>query len=173
MIQDEAPIVVVNDASCLIDLRKARLLHLLVRLPYQLVIPLPVRESELIRFTPQEWALLDTGIATFDLPPERVAEAFAVKTEFPKLSANDCFCLVTTRCYDGAILLTGDRLLRGVAADDGRRVHGVLWVIDELKRLGMCGDDILAMALEIWRDDPTVRLPAAQLARRLALFRQA
>jgi len=169
--QNEAPIVVVNDASCLIDLRKARLLHLLVRLPYRLVIPLPVRESELIRFTPQEWALLDASIAIFDLPPERVAEAFAIKTSYPKLSANDCFCLVTTRCHDDAILLTGDGLLRGVAADDGCRVHGVLWVIDELKRLGLCGDDILAAALEFWRDDPTVRLPAAQLARRLALFR--
>lgn len=174
MTQNEAPtIVVVNDASCLIDLRKARLLHLLVRLPYRLVIPLPVRDSELIRFTAQEWAVLDAGMVIFDLPPERVAEAFAVKAMYPKLSANDCFCLVTTRCHEGAILLTGDGLLRGVAADDDRRVHGVLWVIDELKRLAICGDDVLAIALEIWRDDPTVRLPAVQLARRIAMFRRA
>ncbi len=173
MTQNEAPIVVVNDASCLIDLRKARLLPLLVQLPYRLVIPLPVRNSELIRFTEQEWAVLDAGIAIFDLPPERVSEAFAVKATFPKLSANDCFCLVTTRCYDGAVLLTGDGLLRGVAADDGHRVHGVLWVVDELKRLALCGDDILATALELWRDDPTVRLPAPELARRLRQFRRA
>lgn len=172
MTQSEAPIVVVNDASCLIDLRKARLLHMLVRLPYQLVIPLPVRESELIRFSPQEWAVLDAGITIFDLPPERVTEAFDIKTSHPKLSANDCFCLVTTRCYDNAILLTGDGLLRGVATDEGRRVHGVLWVIDELKRFALCADDILATALEFWRDDPTVRLPAAQLARRLSQFRR-
>lgn len=172
MTQNEAPIVVVNDASCLIDLRKARLLHLLVRMPYRLVIPLPVRESELIRFTAQEWAVLDAGMAIFDLPPEKVAEAFALKVRFPKLSVNDCFCLVTTRCHDGAILLTGDGQLRGVAADDGRRVHGVLWVIDELKRLALCGDDILVTALELWRDDPAVRLPAPELARRLRLYRQ-
>lgn len=170
MTQDEAPIVVVNDASCLIDIRKASLLHLLVQLPYRLVIPLPVRESELIRFTPQEWAVLDAGIEIFDLPEERVAEAFAIKTNYPRLSANDCFCLVTTRCHDGAILLTGDGLLRGVAAEDGRRVHGVLWVIDELKRLAICGDEILVAALEYWRDDPTVRLPEGQLVQRLALL---
>lgn len=171
MTQNEAPIVVVNDASCLIDLRKARLLHFLVQLPYRLVIPLPVRESELIQFTPQEWALLDASIAIFDLPPERVAEAFAIRTNYPKLSANDSFCLVTTRCHDDAILLTGDGLLRGVATNDGSRVHGVLWVVDELKRLALCDDNILAVALEFWRDDPTVRLPATQLTRRLALFR--
>lgn len=86
MTENEAPIVVVNDASCLIDLRKARLLHLLVQLPYRLVIPLPVRDSELIRFTAQEWAVLDASITIFDLPPERVSEAFAVKANFRKLS---------------------------------------------------------------------------------------
>lgn len=171
MTHGPAPVVVVNDASCLIDLRKAQLLHLLVQLPYRLVIPLPVRESELIRFTPQEWALLDAGIEVFDLPPARVTEAFAVKAAHPKLSANDCFCLVTTRCHDDAVLLTGDGLLRGVANADGRRVHGVLWVIDELHRLALCNDETLSAALELWRDDPTVRLPAPDVVRRLQLFR--
>ncbi|WP_370677425.1 type II toxin-antitoxin system VapC family toxin [Pleomorphomonas sp. PLEO] len=167
MTDDAAPIVVVNDASCLIDLRKARLLHLLVRLPYRLIIPLPVRESELISFTPQEWAILDSGLEIFDLPSDQVGEAFGVKAVHPKLSANDCFCLVTTRCHQNSILLTGDALLRGVAIQDGRRVHGVLWVIDELKRLSLCGDGVLATALQLWRDDPTVRLPVEEMAQRL------
>ena len=51
--------VVVNDASCLIDLRKGQLLHVLSRLPYRFIVPLPIRESELLDFTPQEWAILD------------------------------------------------------------------------------------------------------------------
>lgn len=167
MTHEAAPIVVVNDASCLIDLRKARLLHLLVLLPYRLIIPLPVRESELICFTPQEWAILDSGLEVFDLPPDRVGEAFLVKAAHPKLSANDCFCLVTTRCHQSSILLTGDALLRGVATQDGHRVHGVLWVIDELKRMSLCGDGVLATALRLWQEDPTVRLPAQEVAQRL------
>jgi hypothetical protein len=48
----------------------------------------------------------------------------------------------------------------------------VLWVVDELKRLALCGDDVLATALELWRDDPAVRLPAPELARRLRLYRR-
>lgn len=167
-----APIVVVNDASCLIDLRKARLLHLLVQLPYRLVIPLPVRETELLDFTPQEWAILDGGMAIFDLPPDRVAEVVALKASHPKLSANDCFCLVTTRCHDGAILLTGDGTLRRVASDDGRRVHGVLWVVDELRRLALCGNDVLALALELWRSDPAVFLPFGEIELRLRSLRR-
>jgi len=165
--QDQAPTVVVNDASCLIDLRKAKLLHLLVQLPCRLVIPLPVRESELLRFTPQEWAILDAGIEVFDLPPELVTEAVAVKAEFPGLSPNDCFCLVTTRLYENAILLTGDGQLRSVASNDGRRVHGVLWVVDELRRLALCNDAVIIEALEGWRDDPAVRLPPSEITRRL------
>lgn len=166
MTQDNAPTVVVNDASCLIDLRKARLLHLLVQLPFRLVIPFPVRVSELIRFTPQEWAILDAGIEVFDLPAELVAEAIAVMARFPGLSANDCFCLVTTRRHENAILLTGDGQLRSVASNDGRRVHGVLWVVDELRRLALCDDAVIVQALEIWRDDPAVRLPLVEITRR-------
>lgn len=166
-------IVVVNDASCLIDLRKARLLHLLVRLPYRLMIPLPVRKSELLDFTPQEWAVLDGGVETFDLPPNLVADVFTLKAVHPKLSANDCFCLVTARCHDGAILLTGDRLLRRIATDDGRRVHGVLWVLDELRRLAICDDDVLIGALDLWHGDPAVFLPVDEIQRRLRSLRRA
>lgn len=167
MTEDRAPTVVVNDASCLIDLRKAKLLHLLVQLPVRLIIPLPVRASELIRFTPQEWAVLDAGIEVFDLPPELVKEALDVMRAFPGLSSNDCFCLVTTRRHENAILLTGDGQLRSVASGDGRRVHGVLWVVDELRRLALCDDSVIVEALEIWRDDPAVRLPKTEIIQRL------
>jgi predicted nucleic acid-binding protein len=171
--QGAASIIVVNDASCLIDLRKARLLHLLSRLPYRFMIPLPVRASELLDFTPQEWAILDAGMETFDLPPARVSEAFEVKAIHPKLSANDCFCLVTTRFHQNAILLTGDGLLRRVARKRGLPVHGVLWVVDELLRLALCEADVLIGALEIWRHDVAVFLPASEIERRLRPLRLA
>ena len=168
-----ATTIVVNDASCLIDLRKGRLLHVLLKLPYRFVIPYPVRHSELLDFTPQEWALLDgEGMETLDLPPERVSEAFAVKVTHPKLSANDCFCLVATRSFDGAILLTGDGLLRRVAGEDGLRVHGVLWIIDELKRTALCGDAVLVAALETWEEDASVFLPEAEIESRLRGLRR-
>jgi predicted nucleic acid-binding protein len=164
---------IVNDASCLIDLRKGRLLHVLLALPYRFVVPLPVRASELLDFTDQEWRLLsDGGMETFDLPPALVAEAMRVKARHARLSANDCFCLVTTQSHENAILLTGDGLLRRVAEEAGARVHGVLWVIDELARAGACRPDLLASALERWRDDKTVFLPAVEIERRLRTLSQ-
>jgi predicted nucleic acid-binding protein len=129
--------VVVNDASCLIDLRKGQLLHVLLQLPYQFIVPLPIREEELLDFTPEEWRVLeDGGLTTYDLSGEEVALVMALKREHRGLSANDCFALVTAAKQENGILLTGDNQLRKVASSKEVRVHGVLWIIDELLAAG-------------------------------------
>ena len=51
--------VIVNDASCLIDLRKGGLLGVVCDLPYRFVIPLPVRASEVPGVPEAEWQALD------------------------------------------------------------------------------------------------------------------
>ena len=62
--------VIVTDASCLIDLRKGGLLGVLGNLPYRLIVPLPIRASELLDFSDQEWRPLDAqGMITHDLTP--------------------------------------------------------------------------------------------------------
>lgn len=160
--------VVVNDASCLIDLKKAALLHVLLRLPYQFVVPLPIREDELLDFTEQDWRMLeDGGLTTYDLPGEEVARVVALKREHSRLSANDCFAFVTTTCQENGILLTGDNLLRKVATARAVRVHGVLWIIDELHATEACEVELLVSALQIWRADDAVFLPAAEIDKRL------
>lgn len=164
--------IVVNDASCLIDLRKGQLLHVLLRLPYRFIVPLPIRVEELLDFTPQEWRMLeDGGLATYDLPGDEVAQVFAIKREHSGLSANDCFALVTATCHKNGILLTGDANLRKVAIARNVRVHGVLWIIDELRAAGACEADMLISALELWRDDHAVFLPPAEIENRLRHLR--
>ncbi len=160
--------VIVHDASSLIDLRKGRLLQVVLKLPYRFVIPLPIRRCELLEFTARDWRMLDDGgVVTFDLPPDRVGEALEIRARHPQLSANDCFCLVAARCHDQSILLTGDKQLRRAADRSGLSVHGVLWIIDELNAAGVCADDVLIRALTIWQADASVFLPAADIDRRL------
>lgn len=164
--------VVVNDASCLIDLKKGQLLHVLLRLPHRFIVPLPIRKEELLDFTPQEWRMLeDGGLATYDLPGEEVAKVVALKREHRRLSDNDCFALVTTTCQENGILLTGDGLLQKVAAARAVRVHGVLWIIDNILAAGACETGLLVAALEIWQDDGAVFLPAAEIGMRLCRLR--
>lgn len=162
--------VIVNDASCLIDLRKGQLLAVLPGLPYQLVIPFPVRASEVLHFSDEQWQHLDDhGLITHDLTPAEVGQALALAERHRALSANDCFCLITARVR-GGILLTGDGHLRRVATDEGLRVHGVLWVIDELAAAGACPASLLVEALQTWQNDRTVFLPRQEISKRLASF---
>lgn len=154
--------VIVNDASCLIDVRKASLLHAMLDLPYRFVVPYPVRASELLDFTPQEWRMLDDGgLITHELDGDAVAEATRIKARYPRLSARDCFCLVSTSHFESALLLTGDRQLRQAGAEMRIRVHGVLWLFDELAAAQAAPMDLLRSALSVWQDDPTVFLPTA------------
>ena len=77
---------------------------------------------------------------------------------------------MATQCYEDGILLTGDGLLRKVAKEIGVRVHGVLWIIDELKAAEACDDALLIDALQVWEADPSVFLPSGlvdQCLRRL------
>ena len=162
--------VVVNDASCLIDFGKGGLLPYLCRLPYEFILPLPVRKSEVLNFSDDDWHALDSaGMLTYDLSPEEVEAAFSVKRRYPALSANDCFCFVTSRTRD-AILLTGDAQLTRAARRNGLRVHGVLWAIDQLKQENTCADALLVDALNTWLQDKSVFLPSHEILGRLSLL---
>lgn len=165
--------VVVNDASCLIDLRKGKLLPNLCRLPFQLIVPLPIRESELPSFTPSDWEILDRGgMKTHNLSPEEITASLNLRCRFGRLSANDCFCMVTAQSYDNSILLTGDSLLRTVASSEGIRTHGVLWVVEQLWATKACNRAPLIKALEIWKSDRSVFLPGHLIDRKLHDIRQ-
>ena len=50
---------IVHDASCLIDLSKGKLLRFVPKLPFRLIVPFPIRHSEVLDFTNREWRLLD------------------------------------------------------------------------------------------------------------------
>lgn len=140
----------------------------MLALPFEFVVPYPIRQSELLTLTPQDWQMMDeSGVETYDLQPDAVTEAFALKARHPGLSANDCFCLVTSQRRENAILLTGDAQLRAAAQQRAIEVHGVLWIIDELEARELAPSLVLVAALETWREDPSVFLPFEEIASRL------
>ena len=159
--------VIVNNASCLIDLHKGGLLNVLCRLRYSFVVPLPIRESEILGFSDQEWQQLDeSGMITYDLTSDEVSQALVLKKTYPDLSSNDCFCSVTATAQNG-ILLTGDAQLRKVAKEYNLAVHGVLWVIDEFDITQSCARSQLIHALERRQVDDAVFLPKYEISIRL------
>ena len=162
---------VVIDACCLIDLRKVQLHALALALPYRFVIPAPVRHSELLNLTDLEWRYLEAaGLETVDPLLEYATEVLEAWGEQAGLSLVDCACLVAARHHENSVPLTADKRLRRVAQSEGQRVHGVLWIVDQLYAAGICGAARLVDVLERWSDDPEVFLPHHEIDRRLRLL---
>src|SRR5271169_3285493 len=125
--------IVVSDSSCLIDIRKVSMLELLLKLPYEFLIPNTLFEEELLKFTSaQRKALIRGGLKIVDLPGERVLRAQAIVHEMPRLSVHDGFAFALAESHRDCILLSGDDRLRTLAAKSDIEVHGVLWVLDQL-----------------------------------------
>jgi predicted nucleic acid-binding protein len=164
--------VIVSDTSCLIDLRKGGLLATALALPFQFVVPLPLVAAELHDFTASDWAdLRARGLRVIDLDPSQVQRAFALKRQFPGLSAYDCFSLALTQSTAHAMLLTGDQQLRRRATALGVEVHGILWLCDHIERTGGLALDDLADALDRLLADPLVFLPPGEVTIRIARMR--
>jgi hypothetical protein len=165
--------IIINDSSCLIDLRKGGLLTTSLLLPYTFVVALPLVASELLDFGPADWHDLgERGLQVIDLSGEEVAAAFEIRRRHPGLSANDCFSLVLARAGEDRILLTGDQQLCRRAGDAGVEVHGVLWVTDQLAEHSVMSRRDLADALEQLVEDPLVFLPNDQVRARIELWRR-
>jgi predicted nucleic acid-binding protein len=156
--------IVVSDSSCIIDLRKANLLESFLRLPYEVLIPNTLFEDELLKFTPeQKHAMLSAGLRVVDIPGPGVVRAQQIARESPRLSINDGFAFVVAESHDGSVLVTGDGLLRALATRHGIEVHGVLWIVEELRRHNVENAASLVAALQILEADDAVRLPRREL----------
>jgi hypothetical protein len=108
--------IIVSDSSCLIDLRKANLLHAFLRLPYEILIPNTLFEDELLKFTAeQKDTLVQGGMKVMDLPGKGVLRAQEVVRGMPHLSINDGLAFALAETCPGCILLTGDGSLREIA----------------------------------------------------------
>ena len=83
--------------------------------------------------------------------------------EHPQLSINDGFAFVVAEGHDGCILVTGDRHLRQLAEQHKIEVHGVIWIVDELRRHDVLEAEVLASALRLLEQDHAVRLPRREL----------
>ena len=88
-------------------------------------------------------------------------------THIARLALNDCFALVLAEQNVDCILLTGDGLLRRIAAGKGIEVHGVLWATDEMESQGVVSVEVLHNALQLFLEDELVFLPADETRRRI------
>ncbi len=130
--------VAVNDANILIDFFEIALLDELFQLDLEMhTTDLVVAE---ITDAAQEKAirkLINSGkLAVQNLGAAQLAAAVGKQSARPRLSLEDCSVWQLSEKL-GAILLTGDGVLRKTAREAGIEVHGSLWLLDELFRAAL------------------------------------
>ena len=154
----EAQTIIVNDASCLVDLQNIGILEIYAQLDCRLIIPdLIVHELRDIG----EDRLLSLGFEVFILEAEGIQEVIKIRRDFNGLSSPDAFALIVASQISNAILLTGDKALRKAARTRKVAVHGLLWAIEKMYDERLLETVNVVDALEQINEDSSIRLPKA------------
>jgi len=125
--------VAVCDTNVIIDLLQVDSFKSFLKLKWDKHVPPGVIDEVQEDNTDQLVTAINTGkliLPTFS--PEELIKIQELKTQYPSLSIEDCSCLFLAERLS-AVLLTGERRLRRIAADSHRvKVHGILWVFEQL-----------------------------------------
>lgn len=159
--------ICVTDTNFWIDLDTADLLGPAFRLPCEWQAP-DVIIAELKK--PEGADLVRRGLRVCELDGRQVAEVVELAATYSRPSRIDLFALVLARAQE-ALLLTGDRHLRQAAEQQGVRVHGTLWLLDEMVESSVIPPGEAAEALLLMKEGRR-RLPVDEVDRRLARWRR-
>jgi len=125
-------IIVVNDASILIDLLKIDLSDQFFYLPLEMyttdLVSSEIQDESAKRF---EKYIEKKMINIYSFSDKEWSEVVYIKNENPPLSMADCSCFWLCKKLS-ATLLTSDGKLRSSASEENIPVHGILWVFEEL-----------------------------------------
>ena len=153
------------DTNVLIDLHHGNVLDGLFRLPYLFVAP-DVIIAELQE--PDGSDLMRMGLKSGELSGERVLEVEQLFQHHASIAVNDLFALVLA-ASTSLPLLTGDSRLRKLAGRHNVKVHGTLWVVDEMVAHAVLKPVEAARALRTMLDRGS-RLPLAECEERLRIW---
>ncbi len=135
--------VCIVDTDVLIDLHIGSLLRSVFQLPFLLIAP------DVVIVELQELKgdiLINHGLTSVELSGSDVQEVYRLASLYRGPSINNLFALAAAKTT-GGILLAGNEHLRKAAEGEGVSVHGTLWVLDEMVRLGMISHPAVGRAL--------------------------
>lgn len=126
--------IAVKDANILIDLAEADLLGLWFKLDYEThTTDLVLREIRRVEQWRKVSPLVDAGLIRLRTFDEAEMRAVVLTSRELRVAVPDASAFVLAKQLR-AILLSGDSDLRRAAEASKIRVHGVLWVFDQLIR---------------------------------------
>jgi len=161
--------LIINDANILIDIENADLTALVFELEYRFAVSDILYQEEIEPYTSEFKETALEAIA-FD---EEANSILLEKIDFYKetaLSRNDIAAMVLAISNE-CILLTGEKLLRKTAEDEGLEVHGILWLTEELFNNGLINIEEIEVSYNKM-DQAGSRLPNNEIEKQLKRFRE-
>jgi len=134
----------VTDANVLIDLHTGGVLAAVSRMPQGFCVPdVVVAEMD----EPDEATVVRAGFRQESLPGEAVTVVMRLVGEDRHISIQDASGLVLAQ-RTGRVLLTGEKRLRELAVRIGVKVHGTLWLLEQMVAAAVLTSRQAADALE-------------------------
>jgi len=125
-------IVVVNDASILIDILEIDMSDEFFCLPFEMyttdLVSSEIKGEILNRF---QFYVRNKMINIHSFSNVELDEVVNLSNNNPPLSQSDCSCLWLCK-HLSATLLTGDKKLKNIASNNHIHVHGTLWIFKQL-----------------------------------------
>ncbi|NJL58251.1 MAG: PIN domain-containing protein [Desulfobacteraceae bacterium] len=164
-------ILIVNDASILIDLLKVNLISSFFQLKYEFhVTDFVIDEVQEENVEQLHSFLQNKKLIKKVFNFEELREIQLLEVEHRALSIADCSCLYLADKLS-AILLTGDAALRRITEQNKIPVHGILWIFDELLKYNLISPktayEKLKKAMSI-----NIRLPVDECNKRLMKWKK-
>jgi len=156
-------LLIISDASVLIDIECGELTSAMFSLSWQFAVPDILFDEEL---SERHRHLLDFGLISKSMSGELVGEAYVLRQRYAKTSVNDLLALTLAKS-ENCQLLTGDKALRDVANELNVEVHGTLWLVEQMLREGKITTDVARAAFERMRHSGS-RLPWGKVEEMLA-----
>lgn len=141
-------LLVISDASVLIDIECGELTSAMFSLPLQFAVPDILFDEEL---ADRHGHLLQFGLISKTMSGDLVREAYSLRQRYVRTSVNDLLALTLAK-HEDCQLLTGDKALREVASELNVEVHGTIWLVDEMLRGGKITVDVARVAFQQMKD---------------------
>lgn len=160
-------LVLVSDASVLIELSKWSILVEIFELPFEFAVPDALFEEELIDLgSTTNLQLKSLGLRVEELDEEGVDQAVIYQKSNPRLSLNDCFAVSLAK-NNSWPLITGDKRMKNFAQAEQVETYGCLWILDALTQHGVIESSRMLEVLDGMLRDPTTRIPHVEINKRI------
>lgn len=151
-------LLIISDASVLIDIECGELTGTMFSLSYQFAVPDTLFAEELAE---RHSHLSQLGLISKSMSGDLVAEAYSLHQKYIKPSVNDMLALTLAK-HEGCQLLTGDKALRDAAKELNVEVRGTIWLVEQMLQFEKITFDVARVAFQQMKDSGS-RLPWSEV----------